>query len=291
MLPSSAKYSLTNQQVYFNESTTAYISGTYSFSALIGSVFNRGVKTNQYGATKTLQSSSQYTYPEEDVISPSGVSMPSPFTTYGSVPFEYSVTASTSGGGVSFSSFSVGTNDNILRVTSSQLPALASNMGANLESEYLWLTGMPVFDQGSNNNINQFNLTNVGGAYQAVFGNPIEFRSSSNGVNNAQLQLFGQNWTIINYMLPGTSAYNSTSGVKTTTSLDTVSGGGLSLASSLKPEKTVYVGQNYSTGGAENFTVQVADIGQPVPNVPNVTVANVTANISVSDVSGAVIRL
>ncbi|MCL4387931.1 S-layer protein [Candidatus Marsarchaeota archaeon] len=263
---SSAKYSLTNQQVYFNESTTAYISGTYSFSALIGSVFNRGVKTNQYGATKTLQSSSQYTYPEEDVISPSGVSMPSPFTTYGSVPFEYSVTASTSGGGVSFSSFSVGTNDNILRVTSSQLPALASNMGANLESEYLWLTGMPVFDQGSNNNINQFNLTNVGGAYQAVFGNPIEFRSSSNGVNNAQLQLFGQNWTIINYMLPGTSAYNSTSGVKTTTSLDTVSGGGLSLASSLEPEKTVYVGQNYSTGGAENFTVQVADIGQPNSN-------------------------
>ena len=123
-------------------------------------------------------------------------------------------------------------------------------MGANLESEYLWLTGMPVFDQGSNNNINQFNLTNVGGAYQAVFGNPIEFRSSSNGVNNAQIQLFGQNWTIINYMLPGTSSYNSTSGVKNTTSLDTVAGGGLSLASSLEPEKTVYVGQNYSTGGA-----------------------------------------
>ena len=52
VIPSSAKYSLTNQQVYFNESTTAYISGTYSFSALIGSVFNRGVKTDQYGATK-----------------------------------------------------------------------------------------------------------------------------------------------------------------------------------------------------------------------------------------------
>jgi hypothetical protein len=267
VIPSSAKYSLTNQQVYFNESTTAYISGTYSFSALIGSVFNRGVKTDQYGATKTLQSSSQYTYPEVNTITPSGVSMPSPFTTYGSVPFEYSVTASTSGGGVTFSSFTTNSvNDNILRVTPTQLPALASNMGANLESEYLWLTGMPVFDQGSNNNINQFNLTNVGGAYQAVFGNPIEFRSSSNGVNNAQIQLFGQNWTIINYMLPGTSSYNSTAGVSNTTSLDTVAGGGLSLASSLEPEKTVYVGQNYSTGGAENFTVQVADIGQPNSN-------------------------
>ena len=269
VIPSSAKYSLTNRQVYFNESTTAYVSGTYSFSALIGSVFNRGVKTDQYGATKTLQSSSQYTYPEANTITPSDVSMPSPFYTYGSVPFEYSVTANTNGGGVSFPSFTTNSvNDNILRVTPSELPALASNMGANLESEYLWLTGMPVFDQGSNNNINQFNLTNVGGAYQAVFGNPIEFRSSSNGVNNAQIQLFGQNWTIINYNLPGTGAgvYNSTSGVKKTTSLDTVAGGGLSLASSLEPEKTVYVGQNYSTGGAENFTVQVADIGQPNSN-------------------------
>jgi len=36
-------------------------------------------------------------------------------------------------------------------------------------------------------------------------------------------------------------------------------------------------------------TVGPVGIGQPVPNVPNVTVANVTANISVSDVSGATV--
>ena len=266
VIPSSAKYSLTNQQVYFNESTTAYISGTYQFSTLIGSVINRGVKTDQYGATKTLQSSSQFTYPENTLITPLGVSMPSPFTTASGVPFEYSVSPSTTGGGVSFSSFSSGTNDNILRVTSSQLPTLASNQGANLESEYLWLTGMPVFDQGSNNNIMQFNATNVGGAYQAVFASPIQFRASSGGVNNAAITLFGQNWTIINYKLPGATAFNSTavpSSSNTVTSLDTIAGGELSLASSLVPETTVYVGQNVSTGP---FTVQVADIGQPNSN-------------------------
>ena len=183
------------------------------------------------------------------------------------MPFSETITNSTNGGGVSFNGFGGITNssrDNIIRVTSSDLPSLLSNSGPSLESEYLWLTGMPVFDQGSNGNINQFNLTNVGGAYQAVFADPIPFRSSSNSINNVPITLFGQNWTIINYKLPNTGTWNNvTSHTYNTISTETVSGGELSLASTLQPEKTVYVGQNYSTGGANNFTVQVADIGQP----------------------------
>ncbi|MCL5405061.1 MAG: S-layer protein [Candidatus Marsarchaeota archaeon] len=266
VIPSSAHYSLTNQEVYFNESSTAYISGTYQFSALIGSVFNRGIVTKQYGATKTLQSTKTYAYPSTDLISPSGVSMASPYSAYGTVPFSESVSASTNGGGVSFSGFGGPTNssmDNIIRVTSSDLPSLLSNSGSHLESEYLWLTGVPVFDQGSNGNINQFNLTNVGGAYEAVFADPIPFRSSSGGVNNQPITLFGQNWTIINYKLPGTTAFNSTSGATSATSTTAVAGGELSLASTLVPEETVYVGQNATAGP---FTVQVADIGQPNNN-------------------------
>ena len=97
-----------------------------------------------------------------------------------------------------------------------------------------------------------------------MFADPIPFRSSSNSINNVPITLFGQNWTIINYKLPNTGTWNNvTSHTTNTISTETVSGGELSLASTLQPEKTVYVGQNYSTGGANNFTVQVADIGQP----------------------------
>ena len=117
----------------------------------------------------------------------------------------------------------------------------------------LWLTGVPVFDQGVNGNINQFNLTNVGGAYQAVFNSPIPVKTSSNSINNAAITILGQSWTIINYTEPS----------GTVSSTSTLEGGKLELATSLLPKKTVYVGQNYSTGGADNFTVQVADIGQP----------------------------
>ncbi len=267
VLPSNAKYSLTNQQVYFNESSTAYVSGTFQFSTLIGSVFNRGIITKQYGVTKTLQSSDTYSYPAVDTISAPGVSMPSPYNAYGSVPFSETITNSTNGGGVSFSSFVSGSQDNLIRVTSADLPSLLSNSGPSLESEYLWLTGVPVFDQGSNGNINQFNATNVGGAYQAVFANPIPFRTSSNTINDEPITLFGQNWTIINYKLPSTGTWNNvTSHTTSATSTTAVPGGELSLAASLKPENTVYVGQNYSTGTANNFTVQVADIGQPNSN-------------------------
>jgi len=268
VIPSSAKYSLTNQQVYFNESTTAYISGTYQFSALIGSVFNQGTVSGQYGVTKKLQSASQYAYPSSNSITVSGTatSTPSPYTQAGSVPFDEFVSNNINGGGLTFNSLSSSNYDNLIAVTNTQLPSLLSGAGQYGESEYLWLTGIPVFDQGVNGQINQFNATNVGGAYQAVFSSPISFRDSSNSINNAHITLLGQNWTIINYELPGTTAFNTLNNVKQITSTTTASGGELSLASSLLPEKTVYVGQNYSTGGANNFTVQVADIGQPNSN-------------------------
>lgn len=253
VIPSSAKYSLTNQQVYFNESTTAYISGTYSFSALIGSVFNRGVTTKQYGATKTPQDASQYGYSSSSLISPPGESMASPYTNYGSVPFDEFITPGISGGGVSFSSLTSNGLANIMRITSADLPALSVPSSPNGEQQVLWLTGVPVFDQGVNGNVNQFNATNVGGAYQAVFNSPIPVKTSSNTINNAAITILGQPWTIINYTMP-TGTVSSTS---------TVAGGKLELATSLLPEKTIYVGQNYSTGTSNNFTVQVADIGQP----------------------------
>ena len=91
---------------------------------------------------------------------------------------------------------------NIMRVTSSELPSLSVPSSTNGEQQVLWLTGVPVFDQGVNGNINQFNLTNVGGAYQAVFNSPIPVKTSSNSINNAAITILGQSWTIINYTEP-----------------------------------------------------------------------------------------
>jgi hypothetical protein len=50
----------------------------------------------------------------------------------------------------------------------------------------------------------------------------------------------------------------------------------------VSPYNVTAVSKHYKTVGP-------VGIGQPVPNVQNVTVANVTANISVSDVSGATV--
>ncbi|MGC9190955.1 MAG: S-layer protein, partial [Candidatus Micrarchaeia archaeon] len=69
---SGANYTLVNPQVWLNESGTALSSGTYGFSALIGSVLNRGVKvtSQSYSSTKELSSGSTgYAYPELSVVS------------------------------------------------------------------------------------------------------------------------------------------------------------------------------------------------------------------------------
>ena len=248
----SSNLALSNQQVYLNETGAAYASGSYSFGALIGSVLNRAVKLSAPLNTKTLQGTGQYSYPESTSLTSSPAA--SPYTASAFVPFT-SVSGNSNGGGVSFTSgfTSGGTYDNILRVSSSNLPSLLSNAGANGENEYLWLTGFPVYDQASG--VQNFQILSVGGAYQVTFNKPIPLYSSSgtNVINNAAFELLGENWTIIN----GTKASGSAS------STTTVNGGHLELASSLSPLTTVYVGQNIKSGA---FKVELTDIGRPNSN-------------------------
>ena len=242
---------LTNQQVYLGESGLASSSSSYVFSALIGSVLNRGVSLNAPANTKALQTGNQYAFQESDSlsISPSA----SPYTTAGYVPFS-TVTATNNGGGVSFAGFTDAGYDNILQVTNANLPSLLNNYGSNGESEVLWVTGFPVYDQ--QNSVHAFQLLSAGGAYQVVFNTPIQNRTSSNGIDiNTPIKLLGKSWTIL-------SAIGGGHGVAVTSST-AVAGGKLKLASSLTPLTTLYVGQNMTTGP---FTVVLQDLGQPNTN-------------------------
>ncbi|MEM4839118.1 MAG: S-layer protein [Candidatus Micrarchaeaceae archaeon] len=239
---SSPSYTLTDQQVYFNETSSSVVSGAYSFSALIGSVLNRGVKLSSPISTKSL-SSSTYAYPETYSITSSPAA--SAYSGPRSVPVS-SVSGSYNGGGVSFTTFTRSSNDNILRVTNSNLPSLLNNYGTYGENEYLWLTGFPVYDQASG--VDNFALLSAGGAYQVTFNKPINARTSSNAINNAQIMLLGQPWTIINSTYPTTN----------TVSTNVIYGGKISLASSLTNLSTVYVGDNLTSGP---FKVQLSGLG------------------------------
>jgi hypothetical protein len=270
VLPSNAGYSLSNVGVYLNESSTAYVSGTYSFSTLIGSVLNRAVKMSSPIATKTLQTGSTngYAYPESTSLSSSPTS--SAYSAASFVPFS-SVSGNTNGGGVSFTSgFTSSSYDNILRVTHSDLGSLMSNAGAYGENEYLWLTGFPVYDQASS--VNQFALLSAGGAYQVTFSKPIAQKTSSNSINNAEFTLLGENWTIINSTLPSTQASSTTA----------VNGGSLELASSLSPLTTLYVGQNVTSGA---FKVMLTDLGQPNSNGVSPAGLNIYYNNQLTNVT------
>ena len=251
---SSSAYTLSNQQVWLNESgAVGAASGTYLFSALIGSVLNGGVVLNSPQNTKTLQASGQYVFPHSTTIAISPVA--SPYTSVGFVPVATSVTPNNNGGGVSFTQFTVSGNDNIMQITSSQYPGLLSGYGGNSETEYLWLTGFPVFDQGSSGSlVNQFMLLDAGGAYQATFGTPIQNHGSNGATQiNVPIRILGANYTILNENPEGLTATSST----------TAAGGKLQLASALVPLQTIYVGHNITTGP---WTVQLTDLGQPNSN-------------------------
>ncbi|MGC8547701.1 MAG: S-layer protein, partial [Candidatus Micrarchaeia archaeon] len=245
----TATCTVTNQQVWLGESGIATASGSYGFTALIGSVLNRADKLGVQQYAKTLSSNPQYAYPETNSITSSPAAEPYYSTT---VPISVGVTANYNGGGVSFSGF--GSNPvNILRVTPAEVPSLVSNFGPGQENEYLWVTGFPVYDQ----NANKFALLDAGGALQLVFNKPIPLYSGSvaaKSFNNAVINIAGQNWTIVN----GTPA-----GTKMTSSTNFTQGGWLTLAESMTPLQTVYVGHNISSGP---FSVQVADLGQPTAN-------------------------
>ncbi|MGI0100151.1 MAG: S-layer protein [Candidatus Micrarchaeaceae archaeon] len=251
---SSSSYTLANQQVWLNESgSVGANAGTYLFSALIGSVLNGAIVLNSPQNTKTLQGSGQYTYEHSTTIALSPPA--SPYTTAGFVPVSTSVTSNNNGGGASFTQFSSTSYDNIMELTSSQYSGLLSNYGGHGETEYLWLTGFPVFDQGSAGSpVNQFQLLDAGGAYQATFSTPIQNTVSNGGLGiNAPINLLGQNWTILNATGPSS----------TVTSSGTVNGGRIYLASALVPMQTVYVGHNLTSGP---WTVELTDLGQPNSN-------------------------
>jgi len=248
---SSSSYTLSNQQVWLNESGSVGSSSTaYVFGALIGSVLNGAVILNSPQFTKSVQGLGQYAFPQSHSLTVSPAA--SPYTNVGFVPISVSATSNNNGGGVSFTSFSSGTNDNLMEVTSTQLPTLLSNWGGYGESTILWLTGFPVYDQATG--VNNFQLLDAGGAYQAVFNNPIQNSISGGAVQiNAPIKLLGMNYTIINATGPSGQVSSS----------NTVSGGKAYLASALAPTQTIYVGHNISSGP---WVVQLTDLGQPNSN-------------------------
>ncbi len=252
---------ISGQQVWLNQTGAAYAAGSYSFSALIGSVLNRGIQVGSPASTKALQTSSNYAYLESFALTTSPA--PSPYYAASGVPV--STVTKTTGGGVSFTSFTQNSYDNILQITNSQQSGLLNNAGQYGETENLWVTGFPVYNQ----QLGAFALMSAGGAYQVTFSKTIPVTSgaaNSNGVigiNNAAFTFLGQNWTIIGFKLPGATASNSTHSVSTVSSTTVVKNGGqVQVASSLSPMTTVYVGQNVTASNGQ-FSVQLTDIGQP----------------------------
>ena len=172
------------------------VSNTYNVSALIGSVLNGAVILGAPASTKYIQGQGPYSFQELGSLTLSTAA--SPYLS--GVPFSTSVTPSYNGGGVHFTTFSNSAFDNIMQVTSAQLPTLLNNAGNNGETESLWITGFPVYDQASG--INNFQLLDAGGAYQITFNKPILFNGAATSVTttarlNVPILLLGQSWTIV----------------------------------------------------------------------------------------------
>lgn len=251
---------LTNQQVWFGEKGFAGPAGSYSFTALIGSVLNQGVQLGSPSNTKALSTLTNYAFPEYYPVKLQVSPAASPWNSQTGAPQVRTVVASNNGGGLSFSSFqATGGYDNVLQVTPTQLSALANNWGASGETENLWITGFPVYDQQLNSNPSQtLAVFDVGGAYQVKFNKPINepYVISGNSFNNAPLMLLGQNWTIL--------SANTPSSTMTGGSANAVAGGKLQLAASLTALQTVYVGHNITSN---NFSVSLTDLGQPANGI------------------------
>ena len=252
---------LTNQQVWFGERGFSGPSGSYSFTALIGSVLNGGVQLGSPSSTKNPTASSNYAFPETYPVALQISPVSSPFNSQSGAPQVRTVVSGNNGGGMSFTSFTNSSMDNLLEVTPAQLSALANNWGPNGETENLWITGFPVYDQQLNSKPSQtLAVFDVGGAYQVKFNKPIvePYYTAGNTVNNDALMLLGKNWTII-----GVDTANESLGLMTSPnvgSANAVSGGKLQLAASLSPLQTVYVGHNITSN---NFSVELTDLGQP----------------------------
>lgn len=254
---SPGSYTLANQKVTLNVSSSTVLSGAYSFTGLIGSVLNHGLQIGSPQNTKSLDGTGSYSYLRTTTIS----STPSPYTAAGAVPWS-SVTSSYNGGGISFTSFSSGSYDNILQVTNANLPSLLSNSGGNGETEALWVSGYPVYNQ----NAKSLALMSAGGAYYVTFNKPINIVSSGNTVNNAAISLFGQDWTIIDYYPAGATKWVSQgqrAAGSSASGTTAINGGKLQIASSLSPWTTVYVNGNMTAGP---YRVQLTGLGNTNTN-------------------------
>lgn len=251
---SPSSYTLTNQKVTLNVSSSTVLSGAYSFTGLIGSVLNHGLQIGSPANTKTLQTGTSYAYGEI----PNYQSTPSAYTAAGGVQFSSLPTASYNGGGLSWNGFSLTSSgvkyDNIMQVTNTQLPSLLNNYGNNGETETLWVTGIPSYNQ----NLKALALMSAGGAYQVSFNKALPQYTASNSVNNAAFSLLGQNWTVIAYEVPGATKFGGGATSVLAAATNTVNGGKLSIASSLSPWTTLYVNDNMSAGA---YKVQLTGLG------------------------------
>ncbi len=246
---------LSNQQVWLGEKGLVVPAGSYSFSALIGSVLNPGVlSSGNLENTKTIQSTAgSFDYPDSTTSPYSITSTPTATSVYTGISSgispSTSVSATNNGGGVTFTRFTNNGFDNILQLTNSQVPGLLSSAGTYQESESLWLAGFPVYNQ----NTGQLSVLDTNGAYQITFGKPIQ-NTTSTGKISAQFSLLGSNWTVYNMSVPKMAGVSSS---------DFIVGGSATFAQSSTPVETVYVGQNISTGP---FKVVLSDLSYPNSN-------------------------
>ncbi len=249
---------LSNQQVWLGEQGLVVPTGSYSFTALIGSVLNPGVlSSGNLVNTKSLQGASGTNYDYVDpttgpyaiTSSPTATSV---FAGIGTPSPQPTVSAGTNGGGISFSRFTSSPlgYDNVLQLTSAQVPGLQSNSGTYQETASLWLAGFPVFNQATG----VLSLLDTNGAYLVTFGKPIQVTSGGTATN-AQFTLLGANWSVYGMTVP-----TSITGV---TSNSFVVGGNVTLAQASTPVQTVYVGHNITSGP---FTVVLNDLSYPNQN-------------------------
>lgn len=259
---------LSDQQVWLGEKGTVSAAGSYNLKALIGSVLNGAtLNAGTLGASKATQSgtSNQYSYPQTN--SPFAItSTPaatSAFAGYGALGVNSSVVSSTNGGGITFSQLSVFSGaqyfDNVVQLTSSQVPGLLTNSGSYQETESLWLEGFPVYDQAAG--IQNFAILDAAGAYQVTFGKPVPIYTNitnynSGQVNHGIINILGQQWSMFQANAPTISANQPTSS-------NFVVGGSILLSQAQTPLTTIYVGHNISAGGV---TVALQDLSYPNSN-------------------------
>ncbi len=252
---------LTNQQVYLGEKGLVVPTGSYSFSALIGSVLNPGVlSSGNYAYTKQVQNQTgQFNYNDPSSGPYPITSNPTATSVYagiGGAPSLNTPASPQNIEGLSFTGFSgniINPKDNILQLTNTQVPGLLSNAGTYQESESLWLAGFPVYYQSSQNSAGQLSVIDTAGAYQITFGKPIA-NTLTTGTVSSQFSLLGSNWTVYNMTPPSVTGVGSNS--------FTV-GGSATFAQASTPVETVYVGQNISAGP---FKVVLSDLSYPNQN-------------------------